>query len=397
MADELAYVLITPYSLLKSRTGGIIGRLLSLADLDLVGAWMYAPSDKFVDCYCQTIAEQQDIPPSIREGLLSYVNEYFRARNKLGIPNRTLMLLFSGQNAVRVLKDNVVGPLTNPSGDTVRGTYGDFLGYAGGELKYFEPAVLMATDEEMNRQQLRLLADFADSDGGIVEHTIKLPAGVRPETTLVILKPDNFARMSSRPGNIIDMFSRTGLYIVAAKVLHMSVAQAETFYGPLRQIFVERLKPAVAERLKERLNGAFDFAISDECFRHMADCLKDLNAETEFNRIIKYMTGVDRSEITNPDDKKKPGRSKCLALLYYGEGAVGKIRKSLGSTNPAQAEPGTVRSVYGADLMRNGAHASDSAKSAERERKIVGLWDKHPFCDAKFIIEKYLSETGGTN
>ena len=45
MADELAYVMITPYSLHKSRTGGIIGRLVSLAKLDLVGIHVYAPSD----------------------------------------------------------------------------------------------------------------------------------------------------------------------------------------------------------------------------------------------------------------------------------------------------------------------------------------------------------------
>ncbi len=38
MATELAYALITPYSLIKSRTGGIIGRMLSLTDLELIGA-----------------------------------------------------------------------------------------------------------------------------------------------------------------------------------------------------------------------------------------------------------------------------------------------------------------------------------------------------------------------
>ena len=52
MSNELAYVLITPYSLMKSRTGGIIGRLLSLGRLELVGARMYAPSDEFVDRDC---------------------------------------------------------------------------------------------------------------------------------------------------------------------------------------------------------------------------------------------------------------------------------------------------------------------------------------------------------
>ena len=60
MADELTYALITPYSLLKSRTGGILGRLLSLTNLEIIGATMFAPSDSFVDKYCATI-EEQDI------------------------------------------------------------------------------------------------------------------------------------------------------------------------------------------------------------------------------------------------------------------------------------------------------------------------------------------------
>ena len=246
----------------------------------------------------------------------------------------------------------------------------------------------------MNRKQLRLMAEFADTDGGIVDHTINFPSGIQPETTLVILKPDNFFKMSSRPGNIIDMFSRTGLFIVAAKILHMSVAQAEEFYGPLRQIFVEKLKSAVAARLKSSTDDIFDFDISDESYIKMADCLKEQHAETEFNRIIEYMTGINRAKITNPAEKHEPGLMKCLALLYHGEDAVDKIRRSLGSTNPAEAEPGTVRSVYGADLMRNGAHASDSVASAERERHITGLWDAHPQCEAKKIIEDYLTETG---
>ena len=136
MSEQLTYVLITPYSLLKSRTGGIIGRLLSLADLELAGAWMFAPSNEFVDRYCQTITEREDMPEEIREGLLNYLNEYFRASNKLGVPNRTMMLLFKGENAIRLMKENVIGPLVNPTGDTVRGTYGDFIGYQSGELKF---------------------------------------------------------------------------------------------------------------------------------------------------------------------------------------------------------------------------------------------------------------------
>ena len=53
MTDQLAYALITPYSLFKSRTGGIIGRLLAHARLDLVAARMFVFSDEFIDAYRQ--------------------------------------------------------------------------------------------------------------------------------------------------------------------------------------------------------------------------------------------------------------------------------------------------------------------------------------------------------
>ena len=55
MPGRLAYALITPYTLLKSRTGGIIGRLLFLTDMEFVGARLYRPSDAFVDRYIETV------------------------------------------------------------------------------------------------------------------------------------------------------------------------------------------------------------------------------------------------------------------------------------------------------------------------------------------------------
>ena len=63
MMQELTYALITPYSLSKSRTGSIMGRLLTLADLELVGARMLSPSDEFVDRYVQTIHPFKDHAP----------------------------------------------------------------------------------------------------------------------------------------------------------------------------------------------------------------------------------------------------------------------------------------------------------------------------------------------
>lgn len=89
----MTYALITPYSLLKSRTGGILGRLLSLSNLDFVGVTMFAPSDAFVDKYCATI-EEQDCKPSWKKAMKDYINSNFRRVNKFGITNRMVLLFF---------------------------------------------------------------------------------------------------------------------------------------------------------------------------------------------------------------------------------------------------------------------------------------------------------------
>jgi hypothetical protein len=110
----------------------------------------------------------------------------------------------------------------------------------------------------------------------------------------------------------------------------------------------------------------------------------------EFNRIVEYMTGVNPEEVADPQDKLTASRTRCLAMLYEGPDAIAKIRRMLGSTDPNKAEPATVRSEFGRDLMRNGAHASDSTDSAQRERKIIGLWEEAGPSDLKKHIEAYL-------
>lgn len=393
MADELTYALITPYSLLKSRTGGIIGRLLALSRLDFVGARIYAPSDGFVDRYRATI-EAQTTPPAIKGALLQYVDDHLRRPNVLGITNRCVVLLFRGENAVRHLSDDVVGAITlDPRGDTVRGTFGDFVPLGDGSVRYFEPAVLIAPDAESNRRQLAIFREFDETDGGILENLVPYPEGVTPETTLVILKPENFERPSTRAGNIIDIFSKEGLFMVGMKLLWMSVAQAERFYEPLRAIFRERLKENVVRALREALGPTFEFPLDDETCSGMAELLKERNAECEFNRIVQYMTGLDPAAVTDEALRQAPGREKCLAVLYQGERAVEKIRERLGATRPSEAVPGSVRSDFGRDLMRNAAHASDSVDSAERERKIVGLWREDGPSEFSRIIDAYLPST----
>jgi nucleoside-diphosphate kinase len=59
------------------------------------------------------------------------------------------------------------------------------------------------------------------------------------------------------------------------------------------------------------------------------------------------------------------------ALVVEGEGAIATLRKTIGATNPANAEPGTIRGDLAMSMPDNLVHGSDSPESAERE---VALW-----------------------
>jgi len=390
VTDQLAYALITPYSLYKSRTGGIIGRLLAHARLDFVAARMYVFSDEFLDAYEEVVCPE-GIDPVLRDAWLRYIDEWLRRDNRLGYLPRCMLLLFKGPNAVRHLKEDVIGGFTEqPVGDTIRGTYGDLIRDENGGIRHFEPAVITCPDPELNDEHLRLFADYALSDGGVLSGRIQYDR--QPEVSVVLIKPDNFYRRSRRPGNIIDTFSLTGLRIVAAKLFNMTVAQGEQFYGPLKEIFVEKLRGNVTREIYQRLHNAFSFPFTMVDAEALAERLAERNAVAEFNRIVEYMTGVNPEDITDPAEKATASRTKCLAMLYEGPDAITKIRNVLGSTDPTKAEPGTVRSDFGRDLMRNGAHASDSVENAQREREIIGLTPgQETDCDVKQIIDEYLS------
>ena len=209
MSEELAYALITPYSLYKSRTGGIIGRLLAYAKLDFVGT----PDVRVLRRVHRQVLEDR-LPAGLRPGRRQGVARLPRTAtsaqsNRWNYVPRCMLLLFRGENAVRHLKEDVIGQFTEqPVGDTVRGTYGDFLRDESGTVHYFEPAVMTCPDPKLNDEHLRLLAEYADSDGGVL--TGRVQYDTEPEVSLVMLKPDNFYQRSRRPGNIIDAFSLTG-------------------------------------------------------------------------------------------------------------------------------------------------------------------------------------------
>src|SRR6266704_898064 len=301
--EELSYAILTPYSMRKSRTGGIVGRLISRTGLDLVGGRMFAPGAELAKRYAETIVTETD-------------------------------------------------PRHRATQELIRETYGDYITDDSGKVTYFDPGVLAVFDPKAVERDLKLWAEFSDSDGGILDHSINFPASAKIEKTLVLIKPDNFKFPNLRPGGVIEVFSRSGLYIVGFKVHCMSVAQAEEFYGPVLPVLEEKLGP-------EKGGNAWE-------------------------EIVEFMAGLKPSECP-PGKREKPGTEKCIAIVYQGLDAVRKIRDVLGPTDPAKAPPGSIRKEFGQTIMINAAHASDSVENAKREMAIVAV-DENNF---KPLIENF--------
>ncbi len=168
----------------------------------------------------------------------------------------------------------------------------------------------------------------------------------------MLIKPDNFRFPNLRPGGVIEVFSRSGLYIIGFKVHRMSVAQAEEFYGPVLPVLEQKLGPA--------------------------------SGRDNWESIVEFMAGRKPSEC--PSDKRDTaGTEKSIAIVYQGVDAVRKIRDVLGPTDPAKAPPGSIRKEFGQTIMINAAHASDSAENAKREMAIVQI-DENNF---KPLIENF--------
>jgi len=372
MSQQLAYVIVTPYSLYKSRTGGILTRLITRTGLDLVGLRMFAPSAELVKEYAETIVSAHDTQDrKIQELLKQYVQENLSPDPKTGRRRRVMMLLFKGDEAVRKVR-SVVGNLSpnRQGGETIRDTYSDLILDDNGHVRYFEPAVLAAPTYDEAVQKLKMWARHSDADGGVLENVIQYAPGELPERTLVLIKPDNFRFPTGRPGNVIDFFSRAGLYIVGAKVFRMSTAQAMEFYGPVREFLRTKLKEGVGAKAREVLEKEFGFKISVADQRSLGEILGPLQGDSQFDNIVRFMSGHAPSEIPQAD-WAKPGTEKCIALIYEGVGAVGKIRDVLGPTDPSKAPPGSIRREFGSTIMVNAAHASDSVENAKREFGIV--------------------------
>ncbi len=372
--SQLAYVIITPYSLFKSRTGGILSRLISRTGLDLAAMRMFAPGAGLVKEYAETIVSAQDPQDRrIQELLHQYVITNFSPDPKTGRRRRIMMLLFRGDDAVRKVR-SVVGNLSPERrvGETIRDTYGDLISDDNGQIRYFEPAVLAAPNVEEADAKLKLWARHSDTDGGVLENIIAYQPGEVGQRTLVLIKPDNFRFATGRPGNVIDFFSRTGLFIVGIKVHRMSVAQAMEFYGPVREVLRTKLKGMVGAKARAVLEKEFGFNIPATVETQLGDALGATFGDNQFENIVRFMSGHAPSELPEAD-WTKPGTEKCIALVYEGVNAVAKIRDVLGPTDPSKAPPGSIRREFGSTIMVNAAHASDSAENAQREMGIVNV------------------------
>jgi nucleoside diphosphate kinase len=392
MAKELAYVMINPYTISKSRTGGVIARCIGRTDLDLVAARMFAPSAELVEKYSDMVRKnEKDSSTGIL--IADYIREAYMPNPSTGRPQRVMLLLFEGEDAVRKIWE-VTGSATanSASGQTIRDTYGDYILDDHGKVQYFEPAVLVAPTVQRAKGTLRLWAKYSDACGGVLESASDSHNGEDVQKTLVMLKPDNFRIPSLRAGNIIDILSRSGLRIIAVKKFHMSVPQAEEFYGPVIDALTSKFEAIGSGRAARTLSKEFEFDVTEEEVSVLCRELGPKFARAQFESIVEFITGCRPSEYkrksgamgnsvrslwTKLSGNDNPclagGHEGCLAMVYEGHGAVSTIRDILGPTDPSKAQPGSVRREFGSDIMVNAAHASDSPENAQREIGIIDV------------------------
>ena len=129
------------------------------------------------------------------------------------------------------------------------------------------------------------------------------------ESTLILIKPDATGRALA--GEILARIERRGLEIVAGKLLRVDRELGETHYAEHRE------KPF-------------------------------------FGELVDFITSAP-----------------TWALVVRGEGAIATMRRTIGATNPAEAEPGTIRGDLATAMPDNLVHGSDSPESAQRE---ISLW-----------------------
>ena len=129
------------------------------------------------------------------------------------------------------------------------------------------------------------------------------------EQTLILAKPDAVAR--NLAGEIVARFERRGLVLRAARLVVATRELGEAHYA-------------------------------------------EHSAKPFFGELVEFITS-----------------GPTLAFVLEGEGAIGTARKTIGATNPAEADPGSLRGEFALAMPNNLVHGSDSPESAARE---IALW-----------------------
>ena len=128
------------------------------------------------------------------------------------------------------------------------------------------------------------------------------------EKSLVLIKPDAIQRCLA--GTIIALLEKQGLKLIAIRMLHLDKALARRHYA------IHKDKPF-------------------------------------FSSLVNYISSAP-----------------IIAAVFEGEGAIAVIRKTMGATDPAKAEVGTIRGDFGVDIEHNSTHGSDSIETAAQEIKL---------------------------
>ena len=125
------------------------------------------------------------------------------------------------------------------------------------------------------------------------------------QKTFTILKPDTVS--AGKAGGVISELQKAGFQIRAMKMLHLSKAQAEGFY------YVHKERPF-------------------------------------FGSLVTFMT-----------------EGPIVAMVLEADNAIEKLRKTMGATDPAKADAGTIRKLFGSNIERNAIHGSDAPETAAFE------------------------------
>lgn len=370
MAGELTYLMVTPESLRKGRTGLILARVLSNPELKLVGARVMA----FDNAGAKQFAAMQKLPE-----MAGWVEQSLSPLAD-GKKQSFLILLLEGEAAIAQVAGEC-GELPGIGGGdkpTLRGTFAQWV-KQGGVTLYLDPAVIFPADKEEAASQLKEIAAAADVQSNIVENASGVAENA--ELSLVILKPDNWRRASCRPGCVFDYLDRTGLQLVGCKVYHMSVAQALEFYGPVKDALRSKLAPKIAGKVKEQLEADWKWSLPDG---DLTGALGVAFADHEFGSIVEFMSGR-RPETCPEAELSAPGLAQTMVLIFAGNNAITKVRQVLGATDPEKALPGTIRRDFATNVMVNTTHASDAPESVVRESKVLQI-EKNTFSD---VIRAY--------